>query len=211
MTTNLATTPLMTPRHLPVVGSGAPMRRLRFANDGNADGTPGAAGEQSGDGTGGGDYKPPASQADLDLLIEKRLTRERAKYSDYDTLREKASKFDAAERDNKPADQRAADDVVAATQRAERAEAELAKATLQALKAEVAANKGIPLALLQGDTREALEAHADALAEFRGEQPKDRSKPGPRVPNVGNDRDGSPKEKSVDAGRELYAESRKKK
>jgi hypothetical protein len=36
------------------------------------------------------EWTPPASQADLDRIIEERLARERAKFADYDELREKA-------------------------------------------------------------------------------------------------------------------------
>jgi hypothetical protein len=44
-------------------------------------------------------YTPPASQADLDRIVEQRLARERSKYSDYDTLKEKAEKHDKLEAD----------------------------------------------------------------------------------------------------------------
>ena len=56
-----------------------------------------------------------------------------------------------------------------AQERAEAAEKALAEATATAARAEVAAAKGVPVALLSGDTREALEASADALLAFRDE------------------------------------------
>ena len=56
-----------------------------------------------------------------------------------------------------------------AQERAEAAERALADATATAVRAEVAAAKGVPVALLSGDTREALEASADALLAFRDE------------------------------------------
>lgn len=56
-----------------------------------------------------------------------------------------------------------------AQERAEAAERALAEATATAARAEVAAAKGVPAALLSGDTREALEASADALLAFRDE------------------------------------------
>jgi membrane protein involved in colicin uptake len=40
----------------------------------------------------------------------------------------------------------------------------------KALRAEVAAAKGVPLSLLSGSTKAELEAHADALITFRGEK-----------------------------------------
>ena len=50
------------------------------------------------------------------------------------------------------------------------AEKRAAELEAKALKAEVAAAKGVPAALLTGSTQEELEAAADALIEFRGEQ-----------------------------------------
>lgn len=56
-----------------------------------------------------------------------------------------------------------------AQERAEAAERALADATVAAARAEVAAEKGVPVALLSGDSREALIASADALLAFRDE------------------------------------------
>lgn len=43
------------------------------------------------------EWKPPASQADLDRIISDRLARERAKFADYDALSEKAKYWDEIE------------------------------------------------------------------------------------------------------------------
>lgn len=56
-----------------------------------------------------------------------------------------------------------------AQERAERAERALAEASAVAVRAEVAAEKGVPVALLSGDSREALIASAEALLAFRDE------------------------------------------
>ena len=56
-----------------------------------------------------------------------------------------------------------------AQERAERAERALAEASATATRAEVAAEKGVPVALLSGDSREALIASAEALLAFRDE------------------------------------------
>ena len=56
-----------------------------------------------------------------------------------------------------------------AQERAERAERALAEASAAAVRAEVAAEKGVPVALLSGDSREALIASAEALLAFRDE------------------------------------------
>lgn len=53
-----------------------------------------------------------------------------------------------------------------------KAQKELADVTAAKTRAEVAAAKGVPAALLTGSTQEELEASADALIAFRGEVEK---------------------------------------
>lgn len=79
-----------------------------------------------------------------------------------------------------------------AQERAEAAEKALAAATVTAARAEVAAAKGVPVALLSGDTREALEASADALLAFRDET----ARKGNYAPNEG-------RTSNIDKGGEL--------
>ncbi|MEW2011401.1 hypothetical protein AB0300_18220 [Microbacterium sp. NPDC078814] len=57
-----------------------------------------------------------------------------------------------------------------AQERLEAAEKRAAELELRAARAEVAATKGVPANLLSGSTQEELEASADALLAFRGEQ-----------------------------------------
>ena len=79
-----------------------------------------------------------------------------------------------------------------AQERAEAAERALADATATAVRAEVAAAKGVPVALLSGDTKEALEASADALLAFRDET----ARKGNYAPNEG-------RTSNIDKGSEL--------
>ena len=79
-----------------------------------------------------------------------------------------------------------------AQERAEAAERALADATATAARAEVAAAKGVPVSLLSGDTREALEASADALLAFRDET----ARKGNYAPNEG-------RTSNIDKGGEL--------
>lgn len=58
------------------------------------------------------------TQAELDSIIAERLTRDRAKYADYEALKEKAKKFDEYEEANKS-------ELEKATERAKSLEAEL--------------------------------------------------------------------------------------
>lgn len=68
-----------------------------------------------------------------------------------------------------------------AQERLEAAEKRAAELELKAARAEVAAAKGVPAGLLSGDTVADLEASADALIAFRGEQPVQKL----HVPNEG--------------------------
>jgi hypothetical protein len=78
---------------------------------------------------------------------------------------DKAKRFDEFEESQKSEIEKLAD-------RAAKAEAKAAEIEFRALRAEVAAEKGIPAGLLSGATLEELTASADALLAFRGEQPK---------------------------------------
>lgn len=145
-------------------------------------------------------FAPPASQEDLDRIIGDRLARERTKFADYQDLKAKAERFDALEEQNKTELQKALD-------RAAAAEALAADASVKVLRSDVASAKGVPVDLLSGSTKEELEAAADKLLAFRGEVA-----PGPKppyVPAVTPGQGGKP-QKSVSAGAEMFAESRKK-
>lgn len=109
------------------------------------------------------DFQAITSQEAFDAAIQARIARERAKFNDYDELKAKADKFKEFEDAQKTEAQRAQERLAAAEKRAVELE-------LKATRAEVAAAKGIPVELLSGGTREELEAAADALIQFRGEQ-----------------------------------------
>jgi len=109
------------------------------------------------------EFKAPASQEELDRIIQGRLDRERKRFSDYNDLKARADKLAEIE----SANQTEAEKVQARLDAAEKRAVELES---KALRAEVAAAKGVPSALLTGSTQEELEASADALLTFRGEQ-----------------------------------------
>lgn len=116
------------------------------------------------------EFTPPASQADLDRIVTERLAREKAKFADYDDLKSKASKLDELEAANKT-------ELEKATARAEAAERERDEARTQSLRAQVAADKGVPAASLLGTTKEELEAKADELIAWRDADKKPKPKP----------------------------------
>ena len=99
------------------------------------------------------------TQDDVNRIVAKRV----AKYADYETLKEKAAKFDEAEEASKSELQKA-------TERADNLQKELdtlkSEAQIRTMREEVAGSKGIPANLLKGATREECEAQADSLLSW---------------------------------------------
>jgi hypothetical protein len=109
------------------------------------------------------EFKAPNSQEEFDRMVADRLTRERAKFADYDDLKAKATKFDEVEQASKSELEREREARTAA-------EKERDSVKVEALRVTVAAEKGLTPAQakrLVGATREDLEKDADELlAEF---------------------------------------------
>jgi len=119
-------------------------------------------------------FEAITSQEDFDKAIQARIARERAKFADYDDVKARADKLAEIEEANKSEAEKVAERLAAAEKRAAELEA-------KATRAEIAAAKGVPAQLLTGSTQEELEASADALIKFRGDQGSN----GLRVPNEG--------------------------
>lgn len=104
------------------------------------------------------------TQAELDQIISDRLKREREKYQDYESLREKAQKLDQIEEDAKTELQKA-------QERAEKLQAELStmKHTeeVRVIRDKVAQATGVPASLLTGDTEEACNEQAAGILSFK--------------------------------------------
>lgn len=154
-----------------------------------------------------GDEGKTFTQADVDRIVEGRLAKEKGKYSDYDDLKAKATKFDESEEANKSELEKA---TTAATEAAKRAE----EAEVRALRLEIAGEKGLTPSQarrLVGTTREELEADADQLlVDFPAAEPPPASKL-PRKPKpAGSTEPKGPaalegKEKAAAALREMRA------
>ncbi|SCX06790.1 capsid assembly scaffolding protein Gp46 family protein [Corynebacterium jeikeium] len=122
------------------------------------------------------EFKAPQSQAELDRIVEARLARERAKYSDYDALREKAEKFDQAAEAKKTELEKAAERIAAL-------EKENSAFKLAETKARIAAEHGLSPDLLAGSSEEELSNHAAKLREaFDNAAANATSQRGPRLP-----------------------------
>jgi len=107
-------------------------------------------------------FDPITSQEDFDKRISARLSRERAKFADYDALKDKAEQLDRIEAANKTELQKA-------VERAEAAERRAGAAEFESLRASIASDKGVPASSLAGSTREELEAAADELLAWRAQ------------------------------------------
>jgi len=109
-------------------------------------------------------FTPITSQEDFDKAIQARIAREQSKYSDYADLKAKAEKLNQIEEANKTELQKAQDALL-------EAQAKTKALEVANLRAQVAEAKGVPSTLLTGDTKEAIEAAADALLSFKGQTP----------------------------------------
>ena len=103
------------------------------------------------------------TQAEVDEIVKKRLSRVKAEPADYAELKEKAAKLDELENANKTELQKA-------TEQLEKLKAEVAKrdrmAELDKLKAQVSKDTGVPAELIAGNTEDEMSEWAKKIAEF---------------------------------------------
>ena len=104
------------------------------------------------------------SQSELDAIISDRLKREREKYVDYESLKEKAAKLDEIEEASKSELQKA-------TERAAQLESELTQlrrdAEIRQIREKVATETGVPAALMSGETEAECVEQAKAIMDFK--------------------------------------------
>ena len=123
-------------------------------------------------------FKAPASQEELDRIIQKRLERERSRYADYDDVKARAER--AAELESVAEDLR------------KRVEAFESREARSVLVRKVASDNGVDHELLsemRGDSEEELTAQAKRLAE--------RLKPvAPVIPGQAKSPENAPRDES---------------
>jgi chromosome segregation ATPase len=117
--------------------------------------------QQSTEGEQGGNsgFTPPASQEELNRIIADRISREKAKYADYNDLKTKASEFDKLAESQKSETQKA-------IERAEAAERALAETQSERLRLSVIAKHQIPEEyqdFVSGGSEEELTAKAEKV------------------------------------------------
>ena len=113
--------------------------------------------ENGGEGAG---FTPPASQEELNRIIADRVSRERAKYSDYDDLKAARDQLAAIEEANKTEAQKQAEALAEATAKLATYEQ---REQVAAWSTEIVKDSHVPAGLLRGETQEELQAHFEAL------------------------------------------------
>lgn len=138
-----------------------------------------------------GEVNKTFTQDEVDRIVGDRLQRERSKYLDYESLKEKATKFDELEESNKSELQKI-------TERAEKAEKELNSMKqaeeLRKVREKVADDTGIPAKLLTGASEDECIAQAEAIKAFIN----------PSYPNVKDG--GEPQNTKGQATRDQFAD-----
>ena len=106
------------------------------------------------------------TQEEVNAIVGERLARDRERFADYDSLREKAAKFDEMEEASKSELQKA-------TEKAEKLESELKSykkaEELRIIREKVASETGVPANLLTAETEEACQEQAKGILAFKGD------------------------------------------
>ncbi|RCL91803.1 MAG: hypothetical protein DBW62_00675 [Microbacterium sp.] len=181
-----------------------------------------------GDGGGGGsEYTPPATQEDLDKIIQDRVSRaerqaradERSKFPDYDSHKEKASKWDAHEANGRTDEEKAEGRVAELEQRIEQltTRADKAESDLLNERAQTAFKSALNGRVLDADAAFGLDrsqfikdgkVDTDAIDAWVTANSTEAAKTRVKTPGQG-DRDANATGSSVQSGRDLFDSEKK--
>lgn len=109
------------------------------------------------------------TQAEMDSIIEGRLAREHEKYADYDSLKEKAGKYDEMQEQSKKANEKA-------NALQEQLDQLKKDGTVRQAREKVAKDTSVPVELLTGEDEETCKKQAEAILKFA----KPKNYPGTR-------------------------------
>lgn len=109
------------------------------------------------------------TQAEMDSIIEGRLAREHEKYADYDSLKEKAGKYDEMQEQSKKANEKA-------NALQEQLDQLKKDGTVRQVREKVAKDTCVPAELLTGEDEESCKKQAEAILKFA----KPKNYPGTR-------------------------------
>lgn len=103
------------------------------------------------------------TQAELDEIVQSRLSKEKAKFADYDEIKSKAKQFDEIQEASKTELQKA-------TEKADALQAQIDAMTkekeIREVRENVSKETGVPVDLLTADTTEECEVQAKAILAF---------------------------------------------
>lgn len=142
-----------------------------------------------------GDDQKTFTQTELEKIIEARLTRERAKFSDYEQIKADAAELAKIRDAEKTELQRWQEKAAEAEKRA-------AEAEFTALRNKVAAQKQVPPGSLTGSSEEELIASADELIAWRdqaGKTTTTSSTPAAKRPPSGGLKSGATRTESINS------------
>lgn len=103
------------------------------------------------------------TQEQVDAMIKERVNREKQKFADYDSLKEKASKYDQAQDASKTEIQKLTEKI---TGLESQLTASKKNEEIRSVRDKVAKETGVPVHLLTGETEEACTEQATKIKEF---------------------------------------------
>ena len=115
------------------------------------------------------EFKPITTQEEFDAAIKERLSREKAKYSDYDQLKSRVTELETENVDLKSTIEATNQSKADADKQLEDMQKKIADYEKASLRTRIALQHGLPYDLadrLQGTDEESLKADAERLAGF---------------------------------------------
>lgn len=110
-----------------------------------------------------GEQNKSFTQAEVDSIVGERLTRERAKYSDYEDLKTKAAEYDKQQETAKTELQKA-------QEKSAKLQAQLDSmkkaGEIRDIRDKVSRDTGVPVELLSGENEETCKTQAEAILKF---------------------------------------------
>ena len=139
------------------------------------------------------EFKPITTQEEFDAAIKERLSREKAKYSDYDQLKSRVTELETENVDLKSTIESTNQSKADADKQLEDMQKQIAGYETARLRTLIALQHGLPYDLadrLQGADEESLKADAERLAGYM--KPKESIPPlKTNEPNLGDDKDAA--------------------
>lgn len=139
------------------------------------------------------EFKPITSQEEFDAAIKERLSREKAKYSDYDQLKSRVTELETENVDLKSTIEADRQSKVDADKQLEDMQKQIAGYETASLRTRIALQYGLPYDLadrLQGTDEDSFKADAERLAGYM--KPKESIPPlKTNEPNLGDEKDAA--------------------